>query len=136
MLTKAEIGRRLDRSHTTIKNWERQYSRFFSGERHYTQEDIEVFATINALLLEGIGHDAVEVKLDEGYRVSLVGANLIPVSEAKQVIDASALRKELDYMRQLYEQEKTAHDETRQRLTDEIRRLERELGRLEGRLGE
>lgn len=125
----------------TVRTWADEFSEYLSPSanppahktRYFTDEDVQVFATVSRMRDERASTDEIQTALADGIRDSL------PVNLPKELIDITAsdmglqLIRELEQMRQDIEMLKSG-DEEKQKLTDEIARLNRELGKLEALL--
>ncbi len=144
----------------TLKNWIENplVSHFFSpsakGEhgapqRLFTESDILLLNTIRQLRTSGVDSwDAIAAYLDSGKRdqefpqnAVSVDSRTIPLPQAEQSAKAVATLAERDAaLRQVEElrtkltQVEKERDEIRERLTQQIIELNRQIGRLEGHL--
>lgn len=144
-----EVAKLLGVDSSTIRRYTLEYGRFLSKKagavRTYTADDYAVIATIRTLYQDGYSGREIVAKLDDGFRVdtkdmSVVGlldSRVIPVTVAEQMVDASGIRSELENLRAERDRLVEAmhsKDEKIEKLQAEVIRLNRELGKLEGRL--
>ena len=151
-------------SDKTIRQWATEFSSFFSESktkiRTYTEEDIVILATIAKYSHRGESYTTIRDRLESGERVDkpsevTYGADMrmVPAAAVEQMIDATEIRMQLERMtverdkllellqdrdgviknkeltiEQLYAQV--------DQLRNELTKLNREIGRLEGRLEE
>jgi len=152
-------------SDTTIRSWVREFSDFFSKshtkQRTYTDEDVQVLATVAKYSHAGYQLSHIRERLEAGERVENPGevsygvdTRLVPAAAMEQMIDATELRIELEQIKSerdrlvelldkseeqkesLRREVKDLQEEMRQevkRLQGEISNLQRELGRAEAR---
>ena len=145
MTTTGDLARTFGKSNNAIKGWIKKHSVYFSeaaqgiGNRNRTfnDNDILLIGTINSLVNEGLNHDAIGKRLAEGYITEDIGRDVIPVSDAKQIVDASIIRQELEFIKaernRLIEERDEFKDKV-EGLTEEIKQLTKDLGLAEGEL--
>jgi len=145
MTTTGDLARTFGKSNNAIKGWIKKHSVYFSeaaqgiGNRNRTfnENDILLIGTINSLVNEGLNHDAIGKRLADGYITKDIGRDVIPVSDAKQIVDASVIRQELEFVKterlRLIDERNTYKNKV-DKLTEEIKQLTKELGLAEGEL--
>ena len=154
-----DIARLLGVSSTTIHNWIERFPDYFTGDsqgkrtkqRNYTDNDVLALATIAKLSADGHSLSEIGERLESGYRVDNPGVSnlgidprMIPAAAVEQMMDATEVRFELEHVRadrdrlvSLLESERQLRQNMQERLyilQAEIVKLNREIGRLEGRL--
>ena len=145
MTTTGDLARTFGKSNNAIKGWIKKHKVYFSegaqgiGNRNRTfnDNDIQLIGTINSLVNEGLNHDAIGKRLAEGYRETDIGRDVVPVTDAKQIIDASTIRQELEFVkaeRDRLLEERDKSDAKVELLIEKVRELTHELGLAEGEL--
>lgn len=150
-----DLAAKLNTTHTSISNWIKRFDLYFSDNvkqrnRSFTQEDLDLLATIAKLSASGMSYDLIEQQLQSGERVNFEDTTLgtdtrmVPAMAMEQMIDATEIRMELERTRSdlaraldMLETERSTSDTLRDKidaLQQEIRTLERELGRAQGEL--
>jgi len=146
-MNKKQLEAKLNVSHTTIYKWIKRFDSYFSdaarsGRREYSQEDLDILATIASLSIEGLNYDAIEKRLDSGERVAFeettlgVDSRMIPAVAVEQMLDATEIRIELEQVRaerdKLYSMlEEIKADFSKEREKNEA--LLREMGQIQER---
>jgi DNA-binding transcriptional MerR regulator len=143
-----DILSKLNITNTTLKNWIDRFAGYFSEtakqrNRSFTQEDLDLLATIAKLSASGLTYDAIEKHIAMGEREIFEDTTLgtdtrmIPAAVVEQVVDSTKIMIELEKTKSelakaldMLETER-GRVETLQR---EVRELERALGRAEGEL--
>lgn len=127
-----EIIKVLGVSRQTLSVWAREFSEYLSEKTgrfyHFTREDFEVLATINELSAKRHTFPEIHERLAEGYRTEAEGyfdlSDMIPIQQA---LDASKIRAEVESLKL----ERDRLLQTVDAQADEIKQLQRELGRAE-----
>lgn len=130
-----------------------------SKHRVYTEADVLTLATVAKLSTDGLNYSAIRERLKEGYRVDNpseanfgVDTRMIPAAAVEQIVDSTGLRveleavknerdllaasvnelkQELSRMRQNYDTKEAERNQKIDTLQEQIRQLERDLGRAE-----
>lgn len=161
----ADIAAKLDTTPTSIADWIKRHKEHFSDgakmksgrRRVFDESDLIVLATIAELSHNNVGHDEITDHLKKGYRVESfesinygVNRTLIPEDAVTPLVDASRLQSEveslleqrdqllerLERMEETYRKSLEAKDEEIKNMNERLADLQRELGRLEGRIEE
>jgi len=125
----------------TVRTWAVDFADYLSPSanpepnktRYFTDDDLRVFGTIARLRDERYSTEQIKEALDNGVRDPML------VQVPTELIDITAsdvglkLIQEIEQMRHDIELLKSG-DEEKKRLTDEIARLNREIGKLEALL--
>jgi len=157
-----DIVKLLGVSDTTIRRWIKEFEPLFSDHarqadskhRSFTASDYLILATVKTLSHDNLPLAEIRKRLNEGYRVEDTSAatagyedgRMVPAAAVEQIIDASAIRAELDSTRMQLEYIRGELEKRDQQLVDRDTRiqelmqknadLERQLGKAEGRLEE
>jgi len=157
-----DLEKRFGVSGTTIRRWIEAFGDFLTDDakkvemrqRRFTEEDYIVLATINSFSKTGFPFAHIKEKLSEGYRIddptaATVGytdGRLVPAAAVEQIIDSVEIRVELEQVKaerdkllELADNYRQENKELRGEVKDwqkQVIELQREIGRLEGRLEE
>lgn len=153
MYTTGTVAKLLGVSRETIRKWSNadKFGGFMSAgatpaeniNRQFNDDDVRIFAYIHKSKQIGLSEDEIAAGLETGQRADLDEdiKTIVPASDRKQL---SILQRQITEMKQslLDAQAQHVKDETRiefleQHLTEareEIKRLNREIGRLEARI--
>jgi DNA-binding transcriptional MerR regulator len=158
-----ELAKQFDVSYQTVRNWIHEFSEYLSDDakaltaRQHTirQDDFVILATVNELSQrQGLNYAEIRERLKDGYRTDELEAYIMPMDMVplQHAVDASKIAAQLDIIKaerdrlaEMLDEEKLAHQQTRHELEtrlgakvdslqDEIKQLQREIGRLEGEL--
>lgn len=150
-----ELAKRLFQSPSNIRTWADQYGKYLSPQgrgaasgsaRNFNPDDQIVMATVAHLRQLGRSHDEILAELEEGWRVDEIPGEPTPAKQReiddKALVPAGQLRVIQEQVNFLQEErarllEMVAKERGRtDQHVEEIRRLERELGRAQGRIEE
>lgn len=153
-----DIARYFGVSERAVQRWVKEFEKYLtpSNTRHrvYSDDDMRVLAVVAKYSHESKTYDEIRERLEAGERVEsedltpLYGSDtrMIPAAALEATLDATEIRVELESVKlerdrliEDLEAERSAHDQTRQKveeLQNQLAALQRELGRAEGRLEE
>jgi DNA-binding transcriptional MerR regulator len=161
-----DLEKKFGVSGTSIRRWIESFSDFLSDEsqkidlrqRRFTEQDYIILATINYLSKKGEAFANIREKLEGGFRVDdgtiaslgYSDGRMVPAVVVEQVIDSTEVRMQLervsaerDKLLDMLENAQREIKEIRhekegqiQVLQQEIKELQRALGKMEGKLEE
>jgi hypothetical protein len=130
----------------TLRNWvERpELAKLFSAgtrepnSRQFDERDLFVANTINRLREQRMEWDAIADKISSGYLDTELSPAAVEVDSGLSMLQATSkmieLRSQVDFLKAQLNEQRERYEGQLLKEREEIRRLERELGRLEGRL--